>query len=64
MTVCPNIVGRPKGRMLIQGEQKDTYIGNEADQKRGILKLNYPIEGGQVSNWDDMELIWDDLFTN
>lgn len=30
--------------------------------KRGICKINYPIEHGIVNNWDDMELIWHHTF--
>merc|ERR1719471_528937 len=37
---------------------KDLYIGDEAQSKRGILSLRYPIEHGIVTNWDDMEKIW------
>uniref|UniRef100_A0A7S4IC87 Actin n=1 Tax=Vannella robusta TaxID=1487602 RepID=A0A7S4IC87_9EUKA len=32
--------------------------------KRGILTLNYPVEGGIVTNWDDMERIWMHTFFN
>ena len=38
---------------------KETYIGDEAQIKRGILNLRYPIEHGIVQDWDDMEKIWD-----
>ncbi|KAJ8519079.1 hypothetical protein ONZ45_g3899 [Pleurotus djamor] len=34
------------------------YVGDEAQSKRGILSLRYPIEHGVVTNWGDMEQIW------
>lgn len=65
IAVFPCCIGRPKNICMMQGhEGKDYYIGSQADQKRGILKLNYPIEHGVVNDWDDMEKIWDHTFTN
>ncbi|KAF8513923.1 actin 1 [Hysterangium stoloniferum] len=63
--VFPAIVGRPRHHGIMVGmNNKDSYIGDEAQAKRGILKLNYPIEHGVVTNWDDMEKIWHHTYFN
>ncbi len=62
-SIFPSIVGRPKNPGVIIGvEAKDEYIGDEAQQKRGVLKITYPIEHGIVKDWDDMEKIWNHTF--
>ena len=63
--VFPAIVGRPKHDSAMQGvTQKDCYLGDEANQKRGILNLNYPISAGIVESWEDMEKVWHHTFYN
>lgn len=39
-------------------------MGDEAQAKRGVLSLKYPIERGIVTNWDDMEKNWHHTFFN
>jgi len=63
--VFPCIVARPKEVGIMQGsDQKDYFVGTQAEEKRGICTLKYPIEHGIVEDWDDMEKIWDHTFTN
>lgn len=63
--VFPSIVGRARhaGTMVGMG-QKEVYVGDEAQSKRGVLSLKYPIQHGVVSNWDDMEKLWQYTFNN
>ncbi|KAL3875060.1 hypothetical protein ACJMK2_037998 [Sinanodonta woodiana] len=53
------IIGRPRYDVAAARiGYKDTYVGDEAQSKRGILSLKYPIERGFVTDWGDMERIW------
>ncbi len=56
----PTIVGKPRG--ALPGFRTDTYVGHEAQTKRGILAITHPIEKGIVTNFDDMEKLWHNVF--
>ncbi|KAF8077578.1 actin 1 [Lyophyllum atratum] len=64
--VCiPSFLGRPLSRRqgLLPGMgQREFYVGAEAQAKRGILNLRYPIEHGVIIDWDGMEKIWEHIF--
>ncbi|KAG8946153.1 Actin-2 [Tulasnella sp. 424] len=41
----------------------DVFIGKRAQEFRGLLKIKYPMEHGIVTDWDDMERIWNWIYT-
>ena len=67
-SVFPSIVGCPKHQkykeFTLYGENKEFYIGTDAEANRGILNITYPIEHGVINNLDHMEKIWGHIFTN
>jgi centractin len=57
-------VGRPKHvRVMAGGLEGDTFIGRKAQEFRGLLKIKYPMEHGIVTDWDDMERIWNWVYS-
>ena|SRR5258708_18046714 len=39
-------------------------FSDEVQARPGILLLKYPVEGGIVTNWDNMESIWGHTYYN
>ncbi|PKM85954.1 MAG: hypothetical protein CVU87_13635, partial [Firmicutes bacterium HGW-Firmicutes-12] len=65
--VFPTIVGKPKYKNLMQdvaGSVKEAYVGTDADNMRGVLKIEYPISRGAVYNWEDYFLLLSNIFNN
>ncbi|KAH8836083.1 actin-2 [Flagelloscypha sp. PMI_526] len=63
--IFPSILARANMKASMVGtDQREYYIGDEAQTKRGILSLTYPIKNGIVTNWDGMEKIWHHTFYN
>eukprot|EP01117_Protostelium_nocturnum_P015511 TRINITY_DN6025_c0_g1_i2.p1 TRINITY_DN6025_c0_g1~~TRINITY_DN6025_c0_g1_i2.p1 ORF type:complete len:323 (+),score=58.63 TRINITY_DN6025_c0_g1_i2:129-1097(+) len=59
-------VGRPRHagvRIGMGNILKDAYVGYECGNMESLVWKN-PIEGGIVTNWDDMEKIWHHTFYN
>lgn len=60
----PSYVGRPKHTRVMAGAAEGSiFIGNKAEEIRGILSLKYPMSHGIVEHWDDMELIWRHVYS-
>ncbi|RLV90490.1 hypothetical protein JA1_004526 [Spathaspora sp. JA1] len=73
-TYASAIVGRPKYQKIMAGsllmsedtttnKKEEVFVGDIAQQNRGLLKLSYPIEHGVVNNWADMERLWNNVYT-
>lgn len=64
--ISKNVVGRPKHHkvMISSLEKKETIVGNECDQHRGLLRLSNPMNHGVVENWEDMEQVWKNIYSD
>ncbi|KAA6401222.1 MAG: putative actin family protein [Streblomastix strix] len=49
---------------IIEQNEKDYKIGDDAFSLCDNMNLHYPIEHGNVNNWEEMEKIWNYTFSN
>lgn len=62
-SIFPTVVGTPKSNNSMVGlNDRIINVGHEPESKRNILNLNYPIEQGLITNWEDIEKIWSHTF--
>jgi len=62
--IFPNFVGRPKHVRVMAGAlEGDVFLGPKAEEHRGLLTIRYPMEHGIVNDWNDMERIWQYVFS-
>jgi len=60
----PSYVGRPKHIRVMAGAlEGDMFIGPRAEEYRGLLNIRYPMEHGIVEDWNDMEQIWQYIYS-
>ncbi|KAJ1990579.1 centractin- actin- protein of the dynactin complex [Coemansia spiralis] len=60
-----SFVGRPKHLRMMAGAVEGSYfIGRQAEDLRGLLKVSYPLEHGIVTDWEDMEKIWSYIYND
>lgn len=55
---CPTCVFQ---NLLVGVEEKDWFIGAEAQNNLKNLNLHYPITRGAITDWDDVEKVSDNL---
>ena len=64
-TKFPTIVGKPKKPSIMVGmDQKEVYVGDEAESKKGVLYLKNPISHGEIVNWEDITKVWHYTYYN
>ncbi|PIK55465.1 putative alpha-centractin [Apostichopus japonicus] len=60
----PNFVGRPKHVRVMAGAiEGDYFLGRKAVEHRGLLNIRYPMEHGIIKDWNDMERIWQFIYS-
>lgn len=41
----------------------ELFVGPRAEEHRGLLSIKYPMEHGIVTDWNDMERVWNYIYS-
>ena len=44
-------------------DEIELLVGESVLEHRGILRITHPMEHGVVTNWDDMEKVWNHMYS-
>uniref|UniRef100_A0A7E4URU8 Actin-related protein n=1 Tax=Panagrellus redivivus TaxID=6233 RepID=A0A7E4URU8_PANRE len=59
-----NYSGRPKYTRCMAGAlEGDVFIGPRCSELRGLMALEYPMEHGIITDWNEMERIWSYIYS-
>jgi centractin len=65
--VFGSYVGRPKHERVMPGGSlegsESGVVGSKVEEHRGLFKIKYPMEHGVVTDWADMEKIWQHVYS-
>lgn len=57
-------IGRPKHIRVMAGAlEGELFVGPRAEEHRGLLSIKYPMEHGIVTDWNDMERVWNYIYS-
>jgi actin-related protein len=64
-SVFPTVTGKPRYQQMMAGVNvQDIYVGDDTTRMRGVLKLDYPINRGNVMDWNQYFAILNHIFYN
>lgn len=55
----PSVVGQPRNKgVAMAAGLREFDVGFSAQENRGLLSTNQPVNGGHVQDWNDIEKLW------
>lgn len=63
-SVLATVVGKPTmPGVLVALDQRDFYVGDEALERKGVVRLQYPIANGLIADWNEIGKVWEHIIT-